>query len=111
MKKLLLKALADAPEPIVYTQNDRLIYLSKLEHQADVSKQLIYSLMNHYNSACPSQSQVYARLSRIWYKACDRANRRRLERTIADYIAYGITPREEHPLYTEIMADLEKSKS
>ena len=111
MKNLLCRAIMNAPQPIISTDDPDWFIAQQLQYEAERTRELLWTLMYHYNSAVHPQSKVYDRVKKLHNRSIQRYRRRSIICDIAMYRSMGYTPdrvRTDHVHYHEIIAGLSK---
>lgn len=107
VKKILCALIANAePEYISYAEGTPAWTVRRLEWEAQMTDELIWTLQQHYNSAVEPQTSMYQRLERLYIKSKRRVRRRSIITTIELYRRSGSLPKEDHPHYAEVIGVL-----
>lgn len=107
MKKLFCALIANA-DPVHISGNPSSAYYRayRLEREACITDDLIWTLQQHYNNAVYPQSAMYKRLDRLYELSKRRCRRRSIKVSIEMYRRSGNLPAQDHVFYREITAAL-----
>lgn len=107
VKKILCALIANADPEYISTDPSTAYYRAlRLNWEAEIVDELIWTLQQHYNSAVEPQASMYQRLERLYIKSKRRVRRRAIITTIELYRRSGSLPKEDHPHYAEVIGVL-----